>query len=587
MANNNTFFNGPVLTYSASSDKFRQGINLVNIGDFSNNNSLKIRNDGGFIRTLNGVVQRQNYFNEDFAAEHFGNVSGSLATMDTQGQLGEVVDHVIERRDLGQAQVRDYGSSPFTDPDQLYDNPQVVLQKYTFNELTQDVLDVGPDVQRTRLRSSYYDLNENFFDKSGNRYEAAANLRLWSRMYPDDPKDLGPYDLDVFYDGTATTSPEVTIGSKNYRAKITSDALNANAGVTAASANGLLDFNSAPDGGPATRAQDLAFSVSMWVNFSDLSTVSYFFAKENTVVHVPLSNFTYEAYLTPGTPQVTFALKSAGVTNLWLFRSVNASVVSVGEWNHFAFTYAGGAASTPIIYINGQLPATTGLNNTGYTGMTPEYDQRLFIAGNGASANEIDGQIAEVGIWQKNLSATEVTTLYNATREGVQRTKTLTSFAHDGIIEPLEIRRVLDRTLPGYPTVAHSVKSNVSISDEERRESTLKTDFVDLRDSATRPFLDQQGQIGDVDIPAQFSDADSNLAPYTDTDQLELFYPADVLDAEMRSTLIDGFVSGSVTYTAARTNSLNPNFVVARHGFVFSQNDNYGYDSIAFGGLKK
>jgi hypothetical protein len=254
MANNNTFFNGPVLAYSASSDKFRQGINLVSIGDFSNNNSLKIRNDGGFIRTLNGVVQRQNYFNEDFAAEHFGNVSGSLATMDTQGQLGEVVDHVIERRDLGQTQVRDYGSSPFTDPDQLYDNPQVVLQKYTFNELTQDVLDVGPDLQRTRLQSFYYDLNENFFDKSGNRYEAAANLRLWSRMYPDDPKDLGPYGLDVFYDGTATTSPEVVIGSKNYRAKITSDALNANAGVTATSANGLLDFNSAPDGGPATRA---------------------------------------------------------------------------------------------------------------------------------------------------------------------------------------------------------------------------------------------------------------------------------------------------------------------------------------------
>ena len=219
--------------------------------------------------------------------------------------------------------------------------------------------------------------------------------------------------------------------------------------------------------------------------------------------------------------------------------------------------------------------------------MTPEYDQRLFIASNGVSANEIDGQIAEVGIWQKNLSATEVTALYNATREGVQRTKTLTSFAHDGIIEPLEIRRVLDRTLPGYPTVAHSVKSSVSISDEERRESTLKTDFVDLRDSATRPFLDQQGQIGDVDIPAQLSDADSNLAPYTDTDQLELFYPADVLDAEMRSTLIDGFVSGSVTYTAARTNSLDPNFVVARHGFVFSQNDDFGYDSIAFGGLKK
>ena len=290
--------------YSASSDPYKQRINLVYLEDYSSTTALKPRGNQGFIRTLNGVVQRQNYFNEDFAAEHFGIVSGSLATMDTQGQLGEVVDHVIERRDLGQTQVRDYGFSPFTDPDQLYDNPQVVLE---------------------------------------------GNI-----AFPND-------------------------------------------------------------------------------------------------------------------------LQRAGVT----------------------------------------------------------------------------------------------------------------SFIHDGIIEPLEIRRVLDRTLPGYPTVAHSVKSSMSISDEERRESTLKTDVVDLRDGATRPFLDQQGQIGDVDIPAQLSDAGSNLAPYTDTDQLELFYPADVLDAEMRSTLIDGFVSGSVTYTAARTKSLDPNFVVARHGFVFSQNDNYGYDSIAFGGLKK
>ena len=164
--------------YSASSDPYKQGVNLVYLEDFSSTIALKPRGNQGFIRTLNGVVQRQNYFNEDFAAEHFGNVSGSLATMDTQGQLGEVVDHVIERRDLGQTQVRDYGSSPFTDPDQLYDNPQVVLQKYTFNELTQDVLDVGPDLQRTRLQSPYYDLNENFADSSGNRYEAAANLRF-------------------------------------------------------------------------------------------------------------------------------------------------------------------------------------------------------------------------------------------------------------------------------------------------------------------------------------------------------------------------------------------------------------------------
>jgi hypothetical protein len=497
------------------------------------------------------------------------------------------VDHVIERRDLGQTQVRDYGSSPFTDPDQLYDNPQVVLQKYTFNELTQDVLDVGPDLQRARLRSSYYNLNENFADSSGNRYgyEAAANLRFWGRMHPEGaPADLSRRGLSPIYVGNPQFL-QSSFGSKIYPALSCSFTEDHSAEVTDTS--GGLDFNSSGDGNPPTAGSDRPFSFSFWVKRQNTGNTHVFIAKQST------GSASYYCFAAAGDNEIRFALRDASNSFTSSIIVTTDTALSFNQWTHVVCTYNGEVVSnTPVagqkIYANGALRSTSIAQATAtYEGMQPDFSAPLNIGDFGGDSFELDGEIAEVAVWQKELSAEEVLAVYNATRDGRVRTKALTSFAHDGIIEPLEIRRVLDRTLPGYPTVAHSVKSSVSISDEERRESTLKTDFVDLRDSATRPFLDQQGQIGDVDIPAQLSDADSNLAPYTDTDQLELFYPADVLDAEMRSTLIDGFVSGSVTYTAARTNSLDPNFVVARHGFVFSQNDNFGYDSIAFGGLKK
>jgi len=590
MANNNTFFNGPVLAYSASSDKFRQGINLVNIGDFSNNNSLKIRNDGGFIRTLNGVVQRQNYFNEDFAAEHFGNISGSLATMDTQGQLGEVVDHVIERRDLGQTQVRDYGSSPFTDPDQLYDNPQVVLQKYTFNELTQDVLDVGPDLQRTRLQNSYYDLNENFADSSGNRYEAAANLRFWGRMYPEGaPADLSRRGLSPIYVGNPQFL-QSSFGSKIYPALSCSFSENHSAEVTDTS--GGLDFSTAPDGGPPTAGSDLPFSVSFWVKRTNTTNINTYISKQSSTLNVTSFHVFSRASGGAFDDEILFSLRDSNASTASVIRTTGEPLPP-NEYHHVTVTYNGiVTGGTPVagqkIYVDGSIATTVIDTSTAtYVGMVPEYDQPFNIGDFYTNNFDLDGEIAEVAVWQKELSAEEVLAVYNATRDGFVRTKTLTSFAHDGIIEPLEIRRVLDRTLPGYPTVAHSVKSSVSISDEERRESTLKTDFVDLRDSATRPFLDQQGQIGDVDIPAQLSDADSNLAPFKETTDRETFYAITVLDTEIRNTLINGFVSGSVTYRASRPESIRCTEVYARHGTVFSQNDNYGYDSIAYGGLIK
>ena len=156
----------------------------------------------------------------------------------------------------------------------------------------------------------------------------------------------------------------------------------------------------------------------------------------------------------------------------------------------------------------------------------------------------------------------------------------------DGVIEPFDIRRVVDRSSIELPFVARSIKADTSVVNQ-KRESIVMSDRKDLRDSETRPFLDSQESFGGIDLPGAFSDADPRLAPFSDSSQREKFYSSTILDSEIRSILVSGFVSGSVGYNAARVEDIDPSEVVARHGFDFSQNDNYSYDSIAFGGLKK
>lgn len=163
---------------------------------------------------------------------------------------------------------------------------------------------------------------------------------------------------------------------------------------------------------------------------------------------------------------------------------------------------------------------------------------------------------------------------------------TSTPESFDGVIEPLEIRRVVDRSSIEMPYIARSIKGSLGITNV-KRESFFITDKKDLRDDITIPFLDSTETKGNVDIPGAFSDAESHIAPFTDTSDRMLFYSDDSGDTVLKNTLIYGFVSGSVTYRAARPNDVRDDIVVSRHGFVFSQNDNYGYDSIAFGGLKK
>lgn len=164
----------------------------------------------------------------------------------------------------------------------------------------------------------------------------------------------------------------------------------------------------------------------------------------------------------------------------------------------------------------------------------------------------------------------------------------------DGVIEAQDIRRIADRTSIDMPFIIRSPKGALCVVDDNMKSYQFSDEF-DIRQiesgMSTAPYLDYVSVFGTgqalMDQPGAFSDAPEHLSAFTDSSRIASAYPSGSIDAEMLSLILSGVTSGSVQMLAPDTNYFPTYLVAARHGFVFSQNDNYGYDSIAFGGLKK
>ena len=164
----------------------------------------------------------------------------------------------------------------------------------------------------------------------------------------------------------------------------------------------------------------------------------------------------------------------------------------------------------------------------------------------------------------------------------------------DGVIEAQDIRRVLDRSSIDLPFIIRGPKGALSVSDDNMKSYQF-SDTFDVRQFGvgftTSPYLDSVGIFGSgealIDQPGAFSDSEEQLAAFSDSERILGAYSARTIDSTFLSLVLSGTVSGSVQVRPPDTNYFPTYLVAARHGFVFSQNDNYGYDSIAFGGLLK
>jgi hypothetical protein len=166
--------------------------------------------------------------------------------------------------------------------------------------------------------------------------------------------------------------------------------------------------------------------------------------------------------------------------------------------------------------------------------------------------------------------------------------------AFDGVIEAQDIRKVSDRSSIDLPFVIKGPKGSLSVSDDNMKSYQF-SDTYDIRQVGsflgTAPYLDSVGIFGvgsaSIDQPGAFADSPEKISPHVDTSRLEDLFPTGSLDSTMRNMFVSGIVSSSQQYFTPDINYFPTYLVAARHGFVFSQNDNYGYDSMAFGGLKK
>ena len=116
--------------YSASESPYSQGIELRSLSSLGNYILLKARGNHSFINTLNGVTQDQNFFNDMLSQESLGvAASGSQVSLDTNGKISQIIDHRIEKRDLGQTSLFN-DNSPFSDPDPFHSDSKVIIEQH-------------------------------------------------------------------------------------------------------------------------------------------------------------------------------------------------------------------------------------------------------------------------------------------------------------------------------------------------------------------------------------------------------------------------------------------------------------------------
>jgi hypothetical protein len=176
-------------------------------------------------------------------------------------------------------------------------------------------------------------------------------------------------------------------------------------GATFQSSGGVTDFESGSNSGAFDFDADnievslptySQLSVSVWVNWDDLNTE--FLGPFDTFGNIRPHQFTFEDdggdtdVLACSTPDGTFQFGS----------------VSPNEWTHLLATYDG---STVTTYLNGSQA------NSG----SASFSANLSEVGIGARFGDVtsvvtDGRIDDVRVYNRALTSSEVTDIYNATK---------------------------------------------------------------------------------------------------------------------------------------------------------------------------
>ena len=139
----NNLYEG-VSYYTASMSPHLQGVELSQLWQIAAYTNIKIRNNAGFITTLNGVPQMQNFFDETLSGENLGiSSSGSQVNLDTSGKFGSIIDHRRETRDFGLSIFYEDGN-PFSEKFSVETNPSsLITQQHTSGNIPSSLQKIG------------------------------------------------------------------------------------------------------------------------------------------------------------------------------------------------------------------------------------------------------------------------------------------------------------------------------------------------------------------------------------------------------------------------------------------------------------
>ena len=148
-----------------------------------------------------------------------------------------------------------------------------------------------------------------------------------------------------------------------------------------------------------------AFSGSCWVFNEGASVNQYIIAKRNA------SRKGYVLYFNSSGALVCIIGPGPGSD----VSQVVAAAPSTNTWNHLAFTYDGSSTRAGMkLYVNGALQSLTYYGQSTITGTIKDPNTPFQISGeDGSTGNVLKGKIDEVAMFNSELSAPQVASIYN------------------------------------------------------------------------------------------------------------------------------------------------------------------------------
>ncbi len=204
-----------------------------------------------------------------------------------------------------------------------------------------------------------------------------------------------------FEEGTGSVCGDSTSnnldGTINGTTFITSKGNNGTGGF-ATRYDGVDDFCQVQDN--ALLNLTMPFSISMWVNKTDVGDNDFFIYKN---VQGTDSNFGIES---DGVEQVTVFQRVFGETTRAV---ITTSPLPTDVWVHIVAIVNGTGSTDAFIYFDGIQQATVAGGSNGLDA----FDEDLYIGTDADLTNDFDGDIDEVYIFNFSLSDTQITDLFN------------------------------------------------------------------------------------------------------------------------------------------------------------------------------